>query len=542
MRKRTIPRWRAEATPLLGLCGASLAMALLMTAAMLGLIFSQGLGLFWQKRLVLLELRDGSRWLGEVWTRQTVPDPATGRSVRRISLHHGNRDLWGTAFRWVDEADVVRREYPPDAVRIERLAWGPAFGQPRRVWVGDQPFLEPVDVRDPVWRELFVSVLRDRQALQDVEDQIEEVNDRLERVRRRELRLRYASPPDRPVREAALQAEKARWERVYSVLALRRAALTERLGQYVLEVTAADGTALRIPLAQITAVIPANRMGLGERIRLYVRRYWELITENPREANTEGGVFPAIFGTVSMVLIMSLAVVPVGVMTALYLREYARQNWWTRVVRIAVNNLAAVPSIVYGVFGLGFFIYTVGTAIDQTFYPWMAPTPVFGTGTLLWASLTLALLTVPVVIVATEEALLAIQPEIRQGARALGATQWQTVRHVVLPAAAPGVLTGLILAIARATGEVAPLMLTGVVKLAPDLPIDDRFPFLHLERKFMHLGFHIYDVGFQSPNVDAAQPMVYNTTLLLLVIVVALNLTAIYLRNRIRRRYHGGSM
>ncbi|GBC85372.1 Phosphate transport system permease protein PstA [bacterium HR11] len=541
MRKRTIPRWRAEATPLLGLCGTSLAMIFLMTVAMLGLIVSQGLGLFWQKRIVCLQLRDGSRWLGEVWARETVQDPTTGRPVRRLSLHHGNRDLWGTAFRWIDEADVVRWEYPPDAVRIERLAWGPAFGRPRRVWVGDKPLLDPVDVRDPAWQELFVSVLRDRQALQDVEDQIDEVNDRLERLRRRELRLRYRSAFD-PSARAALQAEKARWERVYGVLALRRASLMERLQAYVLEATTADGTALRIPLAQVVRVIPANQMSLGDRIRLYARRYWELVTENPREANTEGGVFPAIFGTFSMVLVMTVFVVPVGVMTALYLREYARQNWLTRVVRIAVNNLAAVPSIVYGVFGMGFFIYTVGTAIDRTFYPWMAPTPVFGTGGLLWASLTLALLTVPVVVVATEEALLAIQPEIRHGARALGATQWQTVRHVILPAAAPGILTGLILAIARATGEVAPLMLTGVVKLAPDLPVDGRFPFIHLERKFMHLGFHIYDVGFQSPNVDAAQPMVYNTTLLLLVLVVALNLTAIYLRNRIRRLYHGGSI
>ncbi|MCS7312909.1 MAG: phosphate ABC transporter permease PstA [Acidobacteria bacterium] len=541
MRKRTIPRWRAEATPLLGLCGASLVMALLMTVAMLGLVFSYGLGLFWQKRIVHFQLRDGSRWLGEVWSRETVQDPTTGRPVRRIALHHGNRDLWGTAFRWIDEADVVRQEYPPDAVRIERLAWGPAFGQPRRVWAGDRPLIDPVDVRDPVWQELFASVHQDRRVLQDVEGQIDAVNDRLERVRRRELRLRHRSVSD-PSAWAALQAEKARWEGVYGILALRRAALMERLQQYVLEVAIADGTALRIPLAQIVTVIPANRMSLGERIRLYAQRYWALITENPREANTEGGIFPAIFGTVSMVLIMSLAVVPVGVMTALYLREYARQSWLTRVIRIAVNNLAAVPSIVYGVFGMGFFIYTIGTAIDQTFYPWMAPTPVFGTGGLLWASLTLALLTVPVVIVATEEALLAIQPEIRHGARALGATQWQTVRHVILPAATPGVLTGLILAIARATGEVAPLMLTGVVKLAPDLPIDDRFPFIHLERKFMHLGFHIYDVGFQSPNVDAAQPMVYNTTLLLLVIVVVLNLTAIHLRNRVRRLYHQGAL
>jgi len=259
--------------------------------------------------------------------------------------------------------------------------------------------------------------------------------------------------------------------------------------------------------------------------------------DDPRESNTEGGVFPAIFGTVMMVLLMSLFVTPLGILEALYLREYAKQGSFVSLVRIAVNNLAGVPSIVFGVFGMGFFIYRIGGSIDRLFFPESLPTPTFGTGGILWASLTLALMTVPVVIVATEEGLAAIPRNMREGSLALGATKWETTWRVVLPALAPSILTGLILAMARAAGEVAPLMITGVVKLAPSLPLDGQFPFLHMDRKFMHLGFHIYDVGFQSPNVDAARPMVLTTTLLLLLIVVALNLTAIILRRRLRKKF-----
>ena len=238
-----------------------------------------------------------------------------------------------------------------------------------------------------------------------------------------------------------------------------------------------------------------------------------------------------------MVLIMSLLVAPFGVVAAVYLREYAKQGPLTRTIRIAVNNLAGVPSIVYGVFGLGFFVYFVGGNIDRVFFPEALPAPTFGTPGLLWASLTLAILTVPVVIVATEEGLARIPVDIREGSLALGATKAETLWRIVLPMASPALMTGLILAVARAAGEVAPLMMVGVVKLAPSLPVDGNFPFLHLDRKIMHLGFHIYDVGFQSPNVEAARPLVYATALLLVVIVVVLNLAAIRIRNQLREKY-----
>jgi phosphate transport system permease protein len=301
-------------------------------------------------------------------------------------------------------------------------------------------------------------------------------------------------------------------------------------------VTAA-GEEKELPTIDVFRAYDANRLSTMARAGVYAGRLWEFVSGQPRESNTEGGIFPAIFGTVMMVLIMSVLAVPFGVIGALYLREYARQGLLVRMVRIAVNNLAGVPSIVFGVFGLGFFVYLVGGTIDQVFYADRLPTPTFGTGGILWASLTLGLLTVPVVIVAAEEALSTVPRSMREASLATGATKFQTIMRVVLPAAAPGILTGLILAMARGAGEVAPLMITGVVKLAPDLPLDGHFPYLHLERKFMHLGFHIYDVGFQSPNVEAAKPMVYATSILLLIIVLLLNLTAIVVRTRLRKKY-----
>lgn len=311
---------------------------------------------------------------------------------------------------------------------------------------------------------------------------------------------------------------------------------------YTLLMVDANGKEQSMSLGQVMRVLRPNELSTLEKAWVYAGNVWTVLTTEPREANTEGGIFPAIFGTVMMVIIMSFIVTPLGVLTALYLGEYARQGVIIRTVRIAVNNLSGVPSIVFGVFGLGFFVYGVGGTIDALWFSEHLPTPTFGTGGILWASLTLALLTVPVVIVATEEGLAAVPREYREGSIGLGATKWETIWKVVLPSALPGILTGLILAMARAAGEVAPLMLTGVVKLAPAMPIDGTWPFLHLDRKFMHLGFHIYDVGFQSPNVEAAKPMVYVTTLVLILVVVTLNLTGIALRNRMRRKYAGSAV
>ncbi|MFQ5720542.1 MAG: phosphate ABC transporter permease PstA [Acidobacteriota bacterium] len=343
---------------------------------------------------------------------------------------------------------------------------------------------------------------------------------------------------------AAVRAETVRAEEAqrFSLLRRRIAAIDADNARYQLVMrTAGEGEqpprTVFLPLDEIVRAYPANRLGAAGRLRVYLSRWAEFLTDDPREANSEGGVFPAIFGTVVMTLAMSILVVPFGVLAALYLREYARSGLVVSTVRIAVNNLAGVPSIVFGVFGLGFFCYVIGASIDQLLFVARLPDPTFGKGGLLWASLTLALLTLPVVIVSTEEALAAVPNSMREGSLACGASKWQTIRRIVLPRAAPGIITGMILAVARGAGEVAPLMLVGAVKLAPRLPVDATYPFLHPQRSFMHLGFHIFDVGFQSQNSEAARPMVFTTTLLLLAIVTVLNLAAIWLRSRLRKRF-----
>jgi phosphate transport system permease protein len=271
----------------------------------------------------------------------------------------------------------------------------------------------------------------------------------------------------------------------------------------------------------------------------YAGSFWLFLTEDPREANTEGGIFPAIFGTVMMVLLMSVLVTPFGVIAAVYLREYARQGPFVRLIRIAVNNLAGVPSIVYGVFGLGFFVYFLGGSLDALFFPEALPTPTFGTPGLLWASLTLALLTVPVVIVSTEEGLTRIPRSLREGSLALGATKAETLFKVVLPVASPSILTGVILAVARAAGEVAPLMLVGVVKLAPALPWTATFPTCTWS------GSSCTSASTSTTSASRARtwrprgrwsmppPCCWSSS------SSFLNLTAIMLRNRLENRYRG---
>ncbi|MBU0984369.1 MAG: phosphate ABC transporter permease PstA [candidate division Zixibacteria bacterium] len=255
---------------------------------------------------------------------------------------------------------------------------------------------------------------------------------------------------------------------------------------------------------------------------------WEFLTSPPENGMESGGIGPAIFGTVALVILMTIAVVPIGVLTAIYLHEFTRTtSFATRMVRLAITNLAGVPSIVFGLFGLGFFIGFIGNGIDSVLYS--GDGPVWGQPAIIWASLTLAILTLPVVIVATEEALRSIPQELRDASLALGATRLQTIRRVILPEALPGILTGAILAISRGAGEVAPIMFTGAAYYLPFLPSK-------LTDQFMELGYHIYVMATQSPDVEATKPILYGTVLVLLALTFLLNFTAILIRSRIRSK------
>jgi phosphate transport system permease protein len=515
-----------------------------MIMGLLWVILANGLGFFWPAPVEKVALKDGSAHLGQVVNEEPIPAPGTPEHDRRrrLQLKVGNRDLFGYDFKWIDEDAIQSREKPADAAWIERREYGPLLGTPLRLKEGDRLLAEGAEAVWAALPPLVDKAASDRAQVRKVEkDQIGEINYRLEQarldLRTLELDAARGRVKDPAARRAAVDAEVRSLQERYKAKQQELEQLLQKTSQTYLTVKAVDGQEKELRTFDVFRAYPPNRLGLAGRLGIYLGRIWEFVSADPRESNTEGGIFPAIFGTVMMVLLMSVMAVPFGVVAALYLREYARQGLLVRIVRIAVNNLAGVPSIVFGVFGLGFFVYFVGGSMDRLFYPERLPTPTFGTGGILWASLTLALLTVPVVIVAAEEALAAVPRSMREASLATGATKWQTIVRVVLPAAAPGILTGLILAMARGAGEVAPLMITGVVKLAPDLPLDGFFPFFHLDRKFMHLGFHIYDVGFQSPNVEAAKPMVYTTTIFLLVIVVLLNLTAILVRNRLRRAY-----
>lgn len=524
--------------PFVWLTGAMLALSLLMVAGLIVLVLKNGLGFFWPKPVERFQLADGTTVVGEVTERESIPAPgaaADAPTFYRLQVKRGNRDVYGSDFVWIDEAKITARERPPDVVAIERREWGDFYGELKALRQGERIVAEGPDTVWPALQPRLAEALRLHEEIRNVEKNEIGANnyeqDRLRLARRGLERRGITSGPA----VDAIDAEMAVLYRGYGASLKKLEQLRHAQNEHLL-LAAAGGRDVELALDKIVSIIRPNRISKLDKAKVYVARVWEFVSADPRESNTEGGVFPAIFGTVMMVMIMSVLVTPLGVVAAVYLREYARQGPFVSAVRIAVNNLAGVPSIVFGVFGVGFFIYTIGGTIDRWFFADALPTPTFGTGGILWASLTLALLTVPVVIVATEEGLAAVPRGVREASLALAATKFETTWRVVLPAVAPSILTGLILAMARAAGEVAPLMITGVVKLAPSLPVDGFFPFFHFERKFMHLGFHIYDVGFQSPNVDAARPMVYTTTMLLLAIVLALNLTAILLRNRLRKR------
>ena len=524
--------WRIG-EPMVWLSGAAFTTTLLTAIVLLIVIMVNGLGVFWPSDIQLLELKDGSRIAGTL----TRTEPTADKSGLRRQYKIANRDLYGLDFRWIDEAQIAHEEIPANMLTLERMEYGDFYGTLKSLGHAGQ--------QDPATFAQLESALAvvkaDLDGLKELEEKLTAASYRMEKLRLKTLKLDYnKAPADNPERleiESEKEQIKAEFADLLEVQLSRTAKVREATAVFV----SGDGREKEVVLADIVRAYTPNQMSVTEKILFYAGKLVELFIGEPRESNTEGGLFPAIFGTVMLIFVMSLFSFPLGVIAAIYLREYAKEGLLVRIVRIAVNNLAGIPSIVYGIFGLGFFIYGIGHSIDTLFFPERLPTPTFGTGGLLWASLTLALLTVPVVIVSTEEALGAIPREMREGSYALGSTKFQTLVRILLPMASPGIMTGLILAMARAAGEVAPLMITGVVKLAPALPIDGNFPFLHLDRKFMHLGFHIYDIGFQSPNVEAAKPMVFVTTLLLVLIVLVMSSVAIRLRNKMKKRYTFGT-
>ncbi len=538
---------RRRTTGLVGLWTTGLAtmLVLAMLIALMAIVAVNAFGWFWPSRISELELTDGSVRIGIVSAREEIPSMADPEAavVHRLQLKVGNRELTRSDFVWLDEALVVSRSAPEDLVRVVRTEYGDAFGRIVRAYgaggaaipSGAPDALEALLDAGRQWRTELRRFEKQRDRLRHPLTRLEERLDILERSARADsLRGRAEiSTLDQEVAAAAAQV-RPQLDAVEGEIELYR----ERLRSARLVLASGDDE-IEVPLSNVVEIVAANRMGAAARVWHALRQGVKFLFEEPREANTEGGIYPALFGTVLLVLLMSIAVVPLGVVTAVYMTEYARPGLPLSLANQAVNNLAGVPSIVFGMFGLAFFIYQVGGSIDELLFADRLPTPTFGTGGVLWASLTLALLTVPVVVVATREGLLAVPRNWRDGSLALGATRWQTLKHIILPAATPGILTGLILAVSRAAGEVAPLMLTGAAKLAPSLPVDGTPPFLHLQRKFMHLGFHIYDVSMQSPNVEAAKPMAFATTLVLLLLVVLLNLTAIIVRRRLRQAYKG---
>ncbi len=554
-----IRKWFKSGDPWIWLIGGAVTISVIMVIGLLLMIGVRGLGHFWQPPIVEATFTSDSadeqrNVLGTIRSLETVSAQSVRESgvsvppaqnfVDRYLFKLGNRDLTGQDFEWFIADRLSDFRYPLDAIQLQRREWGDFFGYLEAILEDGEVVAEGEAAFDVLAERLARTSEIMRQINHIERYEIGDINKKIEAQRLERRRVELANnlaPEEKSRRFAEIESNVAQLNAEYDVLFTELRAVRDRSLRDALVARTPDGRTVTIPFANVVRATRANAMDTGEKLVEYGARFWEFLSEYPREANTEGGILPAIFGTVMMVMIMSIVVTPFGVLAAIYLREYASQGPITRMVRISVNNLAGVPSIVFGVFGLGFFVYFLGGNIDRWFYPEALPAPTFGSPGLIWASLTLALLTLPVVIVSTEEGLTRIPKAMREGSLALGATKSETLWKVIVPVSTPAMMTGLILAVARAAGEVAPLMLVGVVKLAPNLPVDGEFPFVHLERRIMHLGFHIYDVGFQSPNVEAGRPLVYATALILVLLILLLNLTAIAIRNRLRERYKSDS-
>ncbi|EKN3346308.1 phosphate ABC transporter permease PstA [Yersinia ruckeri] len=543
--------WFKSGSPWIWLTAGSVSISLLALLGIILLLAGQGMRYFWPEPVYQFELKQSGAGsvslIGEIYQQQQIPPeqlaavgirlPDGHHDVTRYLIKTGNREIQGHDFQTLLDSDIVQRSQPKDLLVLSRLNHGTAYGFLAGMQDNGQPL-----VGDNIPLALQKRIPQIQALVKQGDDiqfrQMNVLNQQVESLRWQEKSLKAKGKLDGRALDH-LNAERGELQRHYDTLAATLQDLRAEQNRYTLLLRDSLGQVHPISLSQISQAWYPNNMTLTQKVRHMLAQGHKFLTDSPRNASSEGGVFPAIFGTVLMVILMSIIVMPLGVIAAVYLHEYAKRNWLTRVIRIAVVNLAGVPSIVYGVFGLGFFVYFVGGSLDKLFYPAALPNPTFGTPGVLWAALTLALLTLPVVIVSTEEGLSRIPASLRQGSLALGASKAETLWHIVLPMAAPAMMTGLILAVARAAGETAPLMLVGVVKSVPVLPVDGVFPYLHLERKFMHLSFQIYDMAFQSPNVEAVRPLVFATALLLVVIVVGLNLAAMAMRHHLREKYRG---
>ncbi|WP_047049860.1 phosphate ABC transporter permease PstA [Vibrio mexicanus] len=540
-------KWLKSGSPWIWLTGGAVSISLLSVLGLLLLIGWKGLSYFWPANLHQWQTTQGNVLVGQIYDSEAIPVnhlremdyqlPSEVREkglVTRHSIKIANRDHYDADFISILDIDIESVTTPSGWMVVERTRNGDFFGVPVSYRHADNTVSDEIDDNLELGLQFSTQLKEEIDAL--IEQDIRSASRQVERLRLQKRRLELN---DSLTEEFATSYREQLAYYQQQLLAAESTldALRAQLSLQALIMRDMQGQEVEIPLNQILRAWYPNDMSLPEKAAHWATQVWRFLSENPRESNSEGGVFPAIFGTVLLVLIMSVIVMPLGVIAAIYLHEYAKNNAFTRIIRVAVINLAGVPSIVYGVFGLGFFVYTLGGSIDSLLYSERLPAPTFGTPGLLWSALTLAVLTLPVVIVATEEGLTRIPSSVRHGSLALGATQSETLWRIVLPMASPAIITGLILAIARAAGEVAPLMLVGAVKMTSNLPVDGQFPFLHLERKFMHLGFHIYDVGFQTTNIEAARPLVYATSFLLVTVIVSLNLTAISIRNNLREKY-----
>jgi len=545
-------KWFKSGTPWIWMTGGAVSLSLIMVIGLFVLIGWRGLSFFWPATVYEFDMVDKqgnhSNVIGEIYDTESVLKQQLldagitgldgyGESLQRYLIKVGNREYVDLDFQWILETTITDKHIPENVVVLERTKNGNFYGYLKAIQEnGTTLTLNQAQLELQLAERLALT-----QALKDKENDllkgdIGRINYELERIRleQRKLDLRGELTASK-VAQFDDQSQALRAE--YLVLEKQLFAYRDKAQRDAVVITDMSGRDVVMPFAKILDFHLPNKMTFIEKIQHWFHQTAKFISDDPREANTEGGVFPAIFGTVFMVMLMAVIVTPFGVIAAIYLHEYAPKNTITKFIRIAVINLAGVPSIVYGVFGLGFFVYILGGSIDQLLYPEALPSPTFGSPGVLWSALTLAILTLPVVIVSTEEGLSRIPGSLREGSLALGATKSETLWRIIVPMASPAIMTGLILAVARAAGEVAPLMLVGVVKMAPTLPMDGNFPYLHLERKFMHLGFHIYDVGFQSPNVEAARPLVYATSFLLVTVIIGLNLAAIGIRNNLREKY-----